>query len=214
MWAIVPLKPPSLAKSRLAAVLTPEQRRAWFFHMARRAIASLRATRGIEQVAVITPDAEVARFAQALGAVVLTESHAAGTAHAFTAALAQLQSHDLTSVLMIAGDLPLISSQALEPLVDAAVRHDVVIVPDRLQRGTNALVCSPPDAIAPCFGEDSCARHVAAARAAGRTFCTLQLEALALDIDVPADIEQLRRHPGDLLDGLPMPSAVDARAAA
>lgn len=203
MWAVVPLKPPSLAKSRLAAVLTPEERRAWFFDLAQRAIEALRATRGIERVAVITPDAEVARFAHLHGAVVLHESHTEGTARAFTAALAQLPS--LKSVLMIAGDLPLISPQALASVVDAASRHEVVIVPDRLQRGTNALACSPPDAIAPCFGDDSYARHLAAARAAGRSFCTLQLEALALDIDVPADIEQLRKHPAGCIAGLPLP---------
>lgn len=204
MWAIVPLKPPSLAKSRLAAVLTPDQRRAWFFDLAQRAIEALRATRGIERVAVITPDAEVARFAQHHGAMVLSESQARGTAQAFTNALAQLPS--LQSVLMMAGDLPLVSPQALDALVDAARRHDVVIVPDRLQRGTNALLCSPADAIPPCFGEDSYARHLAAARAAQRSHYTLQLDALALDIDVPADIEHLRRHPGDVIAGLPLPA--------
>ena len=205
MWAIVPLKPPSQAQSRLAAVLTPDERRAWFFHMAQRAIEALRATRGIERVAVITSDAEVARFAEALDAVVLTESRAEGTASAFATALMQLRPRALKGVLMIAGDLPLISSQALESVVEAAARHEVVIVPDRLQRGTNALAWSPPDAIAPCFGDDSYARHLKAARAAQRLHCTLQLEALALDIDVPADIEQLRRQPADLIAGLPLP---------
>lgn len=208
MWAVVPLKPPSLAKSRLSAVLTPDQRRAWFFSMAQRAIDALSATRGIERVIVITADAEVARFAQQHGAEVLAESRAAGTAQAFATALAQLQSPSMKSVLMMAGDLPLVSTQALETLVDAARRYEVVIVPDRLQRGTNALACSPPDAIAPCFGDDSYAQHLAAARDARRSYCTLQLEALALDIDVPEDIEQLLRLPADLIAGLPFPVEV------
>jgi 2-phospho-L-lactate guanylyltransferase len=207
MWAVVPLKPPSLAKSRLAAVLTQDERRAWFFHMAQRAIEALRATGGIERVAVITADVEVACFAERHGAEVLIEARAGGTAQAFETALAQLRPQSPDSVLMVAGDLPLISSQTLETVVEAASRHEVVIVPDRLQRGTNALACSPPDAIAPCFGEDSYARHVAAARGARRSYCTLQLEALALDIDVPADIEQLRRQPADLIAGLPLPDA-------
>lgn len=205
MWAVVPLKPPSLAKSRLAAVLTPDERRAWFFHMAQRAIEALRAAAGIERVAVITADVEVACFARQHGAEVLMESRAAGTAQAFATALAQLRPQSLEAVLMVAGDLPLISSQTLETVVEAARRHEVVIVPDRLQRGTNALACSPPDAIGPCFGEDSYARHIAAARAARRSYCTLQLEALALDIDVPADIEQLRRQPAEVIAGLPLP---------
>ena len=205
MWAVVPLKPPSLAKSRLSAVLTPDERRAWFFHMAQRAIDALRATRGIERVIVITADAEVARFAQQHGAEVLAESRAQGTAQAFDTALAQLQSPSMKGVLMMAGDLPLVSTPALETLVDAAARHEVVIVPDRLRRGTNALACSPANAIPPCFGDDSYAQHLAAARAAHRSYCTLELDALALDIDVPDDIEQLRRLPADLTAGLPLP---------
>jgi 2-phospho-L-lactate/phosphoenolpyruvate guanylyltransferase len=203
MWAVVPLKPSSLAKSRLAGVLTPDQRRAWFFGLARRALDALCATDGIERVAVITADAEVARFAQAHGAVALTESQAEGTAQAFSKALTQLPTPG--RVLMLAGDLPLVSPRALGSVVDAAARHDVVIVPDRLQRGTNALACSPMDAIPPCFGTDSYARHLAAAHARQRSVCTLQIEALALDIDVPADIEQLRLHRADCIAGLPLP---------
>lgn len=194
MWAVVPLKNPSLAKSRLAGVLTPEQRRAWFFEMANRALTALGACRGIEGVAVVTADAEVARFAQARGAIVLSETREAGTAQAFASALVQLQPRAPKGVLMMAGDLPLVSVAAIETLLEAALRYDVVIAPDRLQRGTNALVCSPPDAIAPAFGADSCARHLAAACQAARTHCCVQIEALALDIDVPADLEEFQRR--------------------
>lgn len=207
MWAIVPLKSPHLAKSRLAAVLSPDDRRACFFELAQRAIDALQATRGIEQVAVITADEEVAAFARRLGAMVLPEAIEAGTAQAFSTALEQLRPYSLRQVLMVAGDLPLVSSRALEFVVEAASRHDVVIVPDRFQAGTNALACSPPDAIAPCFGVDSYARHLAAARAATRTHCTLTLDELAFDIDVPADLEHLRRQSRGIVEGLPIPRA-------
>jgi 2-phospho-L-lactate guanylyltransferase len=207
MWAIVPLKSPHLAKSRLAAVLSSDERRACFFELAQRAIHALRATRGIEQVAVVTADEEVAAFARSLGAHVLPEVVEAGTAQAFSTALEQLRPHALRQILMVAGDLPLVSSRALEVVVDAASRHEIVIVPDRFQAGTNALACSPPDAIAPCFGPDSYARHLAAARASGRTHCTLSLDELAFDIDVPADLEHLRRQSRGIIERLPIPRA-------
>ena len=88
MLAVVPLKSPSLAKSRLAGVLTAEQRRAWFFEMAHRALSALRACRGIDGVAVISADAEVARFARERGALVLEEAREQGTASAFVLGLA------------------------------------------------------------------------------------------------------------------------------
>ena len=43
----------------------------------------------------------------------------------------------------------------------------MTIVPDRHGTGTNALLLSPPDVIAPAFGPDSRARHVAIAERAG-----------------------------------------------
>ena len=44
---------------------------------------------------------------------------------------------------------------------------EVVIVPDRHGTGTNGLLLTPPDAIAPSFGPGSCERHRALALAAG-----------------------------------------------
>jgi len=207
MWAIVPLKSPHLAKSRLAAVLSPDDRRAWFFELAQRAISALKATRGVDRVAVITADEEVAAFARRLGALVLPEAVEAGTAQAFAAALEQLRPHALRQVMMVAGDLPLVSSRALEVVVDAASRHEVVIVPDRFQAGTNVLACSPPNAIDPCFGPDSYSRHLAAAHAAKRTHCTLSLDELAFDIDVPADLDHLRQQSRGVVAGLPIARA-------
>ena len=216
MWAIVPLKAPALAKSRLAAVLAPSERRRWFFEMARRVIDALHATPGIERVAVVTADAQVAEFARALGATVLGEPRPGGTAQAFVAALDQLRPRALRGVLMVAGDLPLASPAALQTLVEAARTHEVVVVPDRLRRGTNALACSPPDAIAPCFGENSHARHLAAAAQAGRRACTLQLDELALDIDAPGDLEYLHRLQRErgLRPLLPVPPPPEPRVCA
>ena len=51
----------------------------------------------------------------------------------------------------------------------SACGRRVTIVPDRHGTGTNALLLSPPDAIAPAFGPDSCARHVDRARRPGTT---------------------------------------------
>jgi 2-phospho-L-lactate guanylyltransferase len=96
---------------------------------------------------------------------------------------------------MIAGDLPLISPAALRRLFVAAGRAPgIALVPDRHFRGTNALLCTPPQAIAPCFGPDSYALHLDAAAAAGVPARVLQIDELALDLDEPADLEYLQAH--------------------
>ena len=66
-----------------------------------------------------------------------------------------------------------------------------MIVPDRHGTGTNALVLSPPDAIAPSFGPGSLARHVAAAEQAGVPHSVEDVPGLALDVDTPADLAEL-----------------------
>jgi 2-phospho-L-lactate guanylyltransferase (CobY/MobA/RfbA family) len=46
--------------------------------------------------------------------------------------------------------------------------------------------------LAPCFGERSFARHLAAASAAGIEPCVMMIEELACDVDVPADVVFVR----------------------
>jgi 2-phospho-L-lactate guanylyltransferase len=68
----------------------------------------------------------------------------------------------------------------------------VVIVPDRHGTGTNGLLLSPPDAIAPSFGPDSCERHRALALEAGIEARLARPASLLLDIDTGADLAELR----------------------
>lgn len=188
-WALVPLKSPDTAKSRLAAVLAPAQRRALFFGLARRVIEALMATPGIVRVSVVTSSDEVDAFSRSLHAQVIRQRADAGTAQAFIAGARQLRGLKPRRLLMIAGDLPLISSAAIETLLATGDEAAVVIVPDRKRIGTNALLCAPPDAIAPCFGPDSFQRHLAAVERAGLSARVLECDALALDLDTPEDLE-------------------------
>jgi 2-phospho-L-lactate guanylyltransferase len=190
-WALVPLKSPERAKSRLAAALSPEQRLRLFFVLAERVIRTLHATRGIDHVAVITANTDIALFASSLGATPILQSADFGMSAAFAAAISQLPAAAVKRVLMLPGDLPLISSTALEALL-AAGTEPVVVVPDRHRVGTNALLCCPPDIIAPNFGGRSFERHVAAAKAAGIDAQVLDIPALALDLDHPEDLDYLR----------------------
>jgi 2-phospho-L-lactate/phosphoenolpyruvate guanylyltransferase len=197
MWAVVPLKSPDEAKSRLTTVLNAVQRRELFFALAERVIRALHATPGIDVVAVVTASTEVATFARSLQAEVIRHAADFGTASAFASAVLHLQPMRLERLLMIAGDLPLVSSATLQPLVALAdAQPGVVIVPDRHGLGTNALLCTPPGVIAPCFGSNSFQHHLRAAETAGVPARVLQLEALALDLDVAADLEYLRVNGG------------------
>lgn len=196
-WALVPLKSSERAKSRLAEILDPEQRAQLFYAMAKRVIGALRASKGIDAVAVVTASREVAAFAKTLGATPILQSSDVGMSPALASALQVLRPMQPARVLMLPGDLPLISSTAVDAVLTAADSDaSIVLVPDRRREGTNALLCAPPDALAPHFGGCSFERHLAAARATGLATHVMEVAELALDLDCPDDLNYLHRHGG------------------
>jgi 2-phospho-L-lactate/phosphoenolpyruvate guanylyltransferase len=194
-WALVPLKSSERAKSRLAEILDPEQRAQLFYAMAERVIVALRASKGIDAVAVVTASREVAAFARTLGATPILQNSDVGMSPALQSALRVLQPMQPARVLMVPGDLPLISSAAVDAVLAAADSDaSIVLVPDRRREGTNALLCTPPDALAPHFGGCSFERHLAAAKASGIATHIIEIEEFALDLDCPDDLTYLHRH--------------------
>ena len=192
--AIVALKSFKSAKSRLRPHLSEAERRALIFFMARRTLSALRATHGIADVRVVTACDEVESLAVQMGAEVIRQTEDQGTAAAFAHATAALMYGERkpARLLMIAGDLPLISPTELSRLVNqSAAKTGVCIVPDRKRIGTNALLCSPPNAIPPCFGANSFREHLAAAREKDIAVQVIESEALSLDIDVADDLALL-----------------------
>lgn len=219
IWAVVPLKSPEAAKSRLRAGLDDRARQRLMFAMARQVVRTLMHTPGIAGVAVVTASPEVAAYVEQEGAEVIRQDRDGGTAEACRSAVARL-SASADTVLMISGDIPLICTDAVAALVDLSRRTPLVaIVPDRRRSGTNALLCTPPAVIPPCFGADSFERHLAAARSQGVELRIVESDALALDIDDLEDLEELRRRldadptllPVELREALPRKEEVPAQ---
>ncbi len=65
----------------------------------------------------------------------------------------------------------------------------MVISPDRHRQGTNALLVCPAGVIEYEFGPGSFQRHCARARQAGAHLEICELPSLALDMDLPEDLE-------------------------
>ncbi|HVS13883.1 MAG TPA: 2-phospho-L-lactate guanylyltransferase [Thermoanaerobaculia bacterium] len=194
-WALVPVKSPRDAKSRLAAVLGPAERAALVEHMLRDVLAALRSCTRLAGIALITPDSEVAALAEREGAHPLEEDpreERPGPNAAIRQARHLLAQRGATAMLVVPGDVPLLTGAAVARLLDALpATGGVVIAPDAARVGTNALLCAPPGLIDPAFGPGSFVEHQARARRAGVEPIVLALPELALDLDEPADLRRL-----------------------
>ncbi|MFC4314686.1 2-phospho-L-lactate guanylyltransferase [Steroidobacter flavus] len=183
--AIVALKHPDRAKTRLSAKLTAQSRRELYFRMAEHVLKTLLRTESIASVAVATASDEVASFARGMGATAIDLYVDLGTRAAYQQAIAIHRPSG--ELLLINGDLPFLQPEDVETM--ACDRDDVVIAPDRHGRGTNALWCRTAGMVEPLFGENSFKRHCAAARAMGVTPRIVRRLGLGFDVDDPQDLE-------------------------
>jgi 2-phospho-L-lactate guanylyltransferase len=192
--AVLPVKRFNAAKQRLAAGLDGEQRRTLVAAMVADVLEAIAAARTIERTIVVTGDPIAQELAAQVGAEVVPDPGDGGHVAAALAGIARAEAEAASCVVLLPGDCPLLEPRELDRLLTGMPSPYVGIVPDRHGPGTNALALSPPDAIVPAFGEGSCARHVAAARAAGIAFGVEELPSLGLDLDTPADVIALTRE--------------------
>jgi 2-phospho-L-lactate/phosphoenolpyruvate guanylyltransferase len=192
--AVLPVKRFNAAKQRLATGLDGEQRRTLMEAMVGDVLEAIGEARTIERIVVVSGDPIAQELAAMTGAEVVPDPEDAGHVEAALAGIARAEAEGAACVVLLAGDCPLLDPRELDRLLTGVPERYVGIVPDRHGTGTNALALSPPGAIVPAFGAGSCARHVAAARAAGIPFNVEELASLGLDLDTPADVIALTRQ--------------------
>ena len=189
--AVLPVKRFDAAKQRLAVGIDDERRAAVVAAMLADVLEAIGEARSIERTIVVTSEPLAAELAASAGAEVVADPDAGGHSGAALAGVARAQELGARCVALLPGDCPLLEPRDLERLLTGLPERFVAVVPDRHGTGTNALALAPPDAIEPAFGEGSCARHVALARAAGVPYAIEELPSLALDLDTPADVVAL-----------------------
>jgi 2-phospho-L-lactate/phosphoenolpyruvate guanylyltransferase len=192
-WVVVLIKDFSAAKSRLQPALGPKSRRALARRNARLAV---RAAAAGDRVLVVAGSEGVAGLANVWGAEALLEPRQEGQNVAAARGIKRAMAGGAESVLLLSSDLPLVTVDAVRDVLEsaAAIQGPVVLAVPAIGRGgTNALYLRPPDAIALHFGGDSLAKFREEAEARGVRFVIRRSDALALDLDEPADLERLRR---------------------
>ena len=187
-WALLPVKAPQAAKSRLAASLSSEQRTGLAKAMRDDVAKALGDCPELSGVLVLSPDAAVHRWGTAQGFAVLDDG-GAGLNGALTLGLYDLGARGCERAVIIPSDVPLLSTEDLALL--AAPGRDVRLARDQHGEGTNGLGLPLPGTFTPCFGVGSAQAHGQEAERQGLRFSTVTCPSLALDLDHPDDLAAL-----------------------
>lgn len=194
LWAIVPVKPLKRGKSRLAGMLTEEERTQLNQNLLEKTLKTLSQLKELDQVLVVSRDPHALTIARNYGAKTVQEDGQPHLNTALARATVVAQVHSTQGVLILPADLPLLTPEDVLALIDRAVKPPVVVIaPDRHNKGTNALLMFPAGLIEYDFGEGSFQRHCERARKAGAKLEIVELPSLALDLDLPEDLEMVRK---------------------
>jgi len=195
LWAIVPVKPLRLGKSRLAETLSEDERADLNGRLLAHTLTTLAAIPEIEQVLVISRDPAALALARNHGARTLQENGSPQLNVALARATVVVKNYHTHGVLIVPADLPLLTPQDVHLMLERAVDPPVVVLaPDRHKQGTNCLLICPVGLIEYEFGPGSFQKHMAQVQAAGARLEIVDLPSLALDMDLPEDLDQVSRE--------------------
>ena len=148
-----------------------------------------------EQVAVATVCPAACIIAKKYGAIVLSTSQDEGQTAAVERSAEILDARGITSMLVIPGDVPLVTVEEIKIVLDLHEKApSMTIVPAQDELGSNCIALSPTIAAPLRFGPNSYFPHLKTARKLGLSLQTLKLPGLGLDIDTPKDLLKLSRQ--------------------
>ena len=188
-YVVIPAKDFHGAKQRLAALLQPHERSALARATLTDTLSACAQAEGLAGVGVVTCDPEVAALAESLSAEVLWEAEARGQSAAVARGGRECLRRGVAAMLTMPGDIPLLTPADVETLASTAqAAPSVLMVPNRDETGTNALVLTPPDCLPVAFGDDSFRRHLRLCAERRLPVEVRRLPRVALDIDTPDDL--------------------------
>ena len=198
--AIVPVKPLADSKTRLASLMTVEQRSKLVVGMLTRVLTAIREA-GIDPVWVVGGDDRVKRIVKNFSVEWFEEL---GTDLNDTLAKAfDLVFERNCSALYVASDLLFLKPGDLHSLLQASRRNtNITLAPARRDGGTNAILVPPGLPFRPELGLRSFSRHMSKAAALGISVAICYSPGLGFDLDISDDLETFQHMEPDLLNRL------------
>jgi 2-phospho-L-lactate guanylyltransferase len=196
-YAIVPFRESSAAKTRLAEVLSKEQRTMLTLTMLSDVLDALSRTKGIDQIVLVTRDTRAARLGKKKRAHIVWEGQSRGLNAAVRRGIRFAEHERAHRVLIVPSDVPLARPADFRKILKAARKNEVLIVPSHDEGGTNALLLRPPSIMPVSYGRNSFKRHCRLALNRSLNVRVLKPRSLRLDVDNPSDLRRVRLASGN-----------------
>jgi len=200
LHVVLPMRTVSGGKARLGEALDAEEREELVLGLLLHTLAMLARWSTCRRVHLVSPDPMLDAVVGLAGLdLVVHRQPGEGLNEGIVLGIEAALSEGADCLLVLPGDLPHVSVEALEELVMAADASlaavsggpIVAIVPSDARNGTNALLLRPPGIIGPAFGADSFEAHLRAAETAGVAVQVVSGSGLGFDLDTPEDLERL-----------------------
>ena len=183
--AVVPMKPLNRSKTRLASVLSEQQRADLSLSMFSRVITEANAALGV--VWVVGGDDTVRHAAERLGAD-WREDPGSDLNDSLSIAFDEACKKGLSPIYLPA-DLPFVTAADIHRIVQASGNgKTLTLSPAQQDGGTNAMLIPQCLSFPPLLGKDSFSLHKRQATSRGIPYAVCLSEGLGLDLDTPDDL--------------------------
>jgi 2-phospho-L-lactate guanylyltransferase len=192
-YALIPVKKLENAKSRIPNI-SFETRKRLTKAMLSDVVQSTLEAKSISETFVMSPDHEIIKLAEKLGAKTILEKDERGLNFAISEGTGKLEELGAEGLLVILGDLPLLTSHLLDLLVKKAISRPWVVIAPSKDNGTNLLLRTPPRVIPHVYyGQNSSIIHIRIAQYYHISYTVFRSPRLMLDIDTLQDFALIRK---------------------
>ena len=198
--AVIPMKPLSRSKTRLAPHMSEEQRSDLVVGMLRRVLGAIKGS-SIEMFWVVGGDERIRNVARNFDGIWMEEL-GRNLNDTLGKAFDELAGRN-AAALYLAGDLPFLKPSDLHSLLRSSRRNtNITLAPARRDGGTNAILVPPGIPFRPELGPRSFSNHLSTAAAMEVSVAICYSPGLGFDLDITDDLETFQHMEPGLIDRL------------
>lgn len=196
LWLVVPVKPFAEGKSRLATVLSWQQRRGLNHYLFHNLLAQAKAAQVFTGVIVVGRDPQVVAGVD-WERVYFEQEEKPSLNDALAQGRRRALLQGAEAILILPADLPLLAVEDITQLYKLGRTQPSMVIAPSHDGGTNALLLHPPQMLSFAFGEQSFARHCTLAEKSRLPYHIYESPSLSFDLDWPKDLAQLSMLPNN-----------------